>query len=266
MPNFYCPKCKVKLRLKHDIKSNSSIWVKCPICSEIFHPQQQVDLAFFDASQSPKDSSRANSLTSSNPASQLIHKLANKISSYSRRSPNDEPMLAIELPAAPPQKNFAPILRTLFFVILISATVFFLGWGFVSAVPDNNLQSGFESSSQQVTPDYSASLLFSDLKALRENLRRSKLVDKMITYRGFESRFYKYFTQLMGKNNCQDISKLRLFSDNTSKGFTAIGVCHDNRLAPAKLVVVWDGEKANISIVGQQGSYTANLLTKQLSR
>jgi hypothetical protein len=155
------------------------------------------------------------------------------------------------------------VFRTLFLTFLAVALLYFLNLGFVSVVPEVGPPTTALQTAPSADNSYSASLLASDMRALKDNLRRSKWVSKEVDYRGYESRIYNYFIQLAGQGFCQKVSRLRLFSDNTSNGFKSVGVCLDKQQTPAELSVIWKGEKAEVHIAGQDELYQVDLQTKQ---
>jgi hypothetical protein len=99
--------------------------------------------------------------------------------------------------------------------------------------------------------DYASTLLVPDLRALREDLAKMRRADKRVAYRGYESRIYRYLTGKLAKNNCEDISELILYSDDTAKGFMAQGVCLAPGLRAAELTTRWVGDKALVEIADE---------------
>jgi hypothetical protein len=248
MISLICPNCHSRLKPKADYQVNPEDWIRCPACSELFHPQVlDPDVLGFDGDDPKASNPRKPRLAHED----LVQSLATDISkSYDRRS-FGEGVDDLPLPPATPAKvdvarYFSHAIGALAGVALVS----FLAIGFIMASP---APSQTPPPKAQRALDYAASLLAGDLRSLKNQMAKTKLFREKIEFRGPESRVYKYFSQSLGDEYCQDLSALNVRSDNTHKGFLATGVCLDEKSAAAQLSVAWTGDKAKVSLLDKNG-------------
>jgi Zn-finger nucleic acid-binding protein len=242
-----CPNCNTKLKSKDSTSLDSEVWIKCPVCSELFHPQRS-DLDFL-AESLPAGSISPTGQTPHQEVSRQIKRLASEIrETYGPRE--NEPFTATEwLPAHPTKRNFTPFYSAMLITAVAAAFFGIVGLFFYSAGPQPLSAAPVRTLK---VPDYEQAVLAADLQSMRNNLRKLPLAAKTIDFKGFESRIYKHFSEKAGSGFCQEIEAVNIYSDNTQKGFKAKGVCLDARKTAPVVSIDWKNPgRVQISIEGQ---------------
>jgi hypothetical protein len=167
----------------------------------------------------------------------------------------------VEFPATPPKKDFSRLLKPAYFVVLVGAVIAAISFIYGGSAPPA-AEPPPPKAAAPASAAYPPSFLASDLKAIKATLKKTQTADQVIAYKGDESRVYQYFNQALGDKFCPDISSLRLYSSDTSRGFTIKGVCFDEKLTPVELKVEWVGaDLARVKAVGEPLFREISLLT-----
>jgi hypothetical protein len=244
----------VKLRLADSyLEGGKDVWIKCPKCGERFRPQRpdlETELGLPPASKGKgPDPARRKQLNS------ILSRI--DLDKIGRRE-TDQTQVLDALPVIPevPRKTWIFLALT---IVLVAGLLAALGWVFHSSAaplpPPQTTQA-------PPPPDYGRDLLLPDILAIRKDIQRNWHIDRLINYRGRESRFYKYYASLLAPDACQEISSLRIKSLKTYDGFSMEAQCLNPRRNAVVIEVAWDFNKAKITIKGTKIS--ANLpLTPQ---
>jgi hypothetical protein len=241
---IFCPKCNTKLKPKESAGAQRPEWIKCPICDEIFK-NPAVDLDFLGISGDSKPKSQA---FPANGAGSPVKKWAFNYGSPGENERRED--IAAWAPNAAPKSSWLPLARWVGVTLLSAFLVLFLIQGFEMALPEQGAAPPAAPEAGQ-SPAYSREVLVRDLLSLRRSLRMMKKDKREVNYSGFESRIYNYFSQELGKNFCQDIHTLSLYSEDRIKGLTLEGHCLDPGLTAAQLKVEWRGDTAEVSVAGR---------------
>ncbi|MDR1576631.1 MAG: hypothetical protein LBT86_00140 [Deltaproteobacteria bacterium] len=222
-----CPNCQQKLKPQDGFQLKADDWIRCPFCQEVFHPQAIDALNFL--SEPENHPIRA----PDHPRRAMVKALTEDIS----QSIAHAPIGAADLPAMASRPDRTQLWKALAGGLAVATILFVMGLLFFLAKPPTP---------PMVTPrpplmtrDYATAFLPGDFKSLKAALRKTRLAYKKIEYRGYESRIYNYFAEKAGEDFCQDISSLTIYSDNTGKGFRAMGVCVDEKSPTPELEVDW---------------------------
>ncbi|MDR1607744.1 MAG: hypothetical protein LBT38_04965 [Deltaproteobacteria bacterium] len=285
MFDLYCPNCRKKLRLIKNPPVTGVIgWVKCPSCGEIFQGQQ-VDLR--DGSFEPRktlfknpNSSRhfeegINGLkatsdhksrgeTSVKGGSQGIQKgLGRDSLQLTCLTINSENEIAFKKPYNQAKvegrelialNDCHPVATTKSgskLVLFCCGFLVLLALGSIGLTAKDQEQPPVVVA-KPLTVDYGANFFKGDLLALKEDLGRLGRADKEIAYRGYESRIYKHFLGLLNGQICEDIVLLKIYSDDTSSGLWAKGVCANQGHECSELAITWDGSIAHAQLTGEE--------------
>ncbi|MDR0550229.1 MAG: hypothetical protein LBI10_12605 [Deltaproteobacteria bacterium] len=234
MTELICPKCQSKLRLKIESEKDlgAKAWVKCPNCAEVF-TTQQVDLASLmkPTQNEYKGKSRTNSIKTIKSVEKN-----KRYGDYGEIGPSYQISVTRSF-----FRSVARICYLAFFAIILLVSA---SWAFKSSVPDPPAQTVPKSENSL---SYEDNFLVEDLRAIKQDLSRFSMVNKQVAFSGYESRIYLYFEERLAKYNCQEIVELTIYSEDTSEGFSAKGVCFDETKSGAEIKIKWLGAIARAS-------------------
>jgi hypothetical protein len=217
-------------------------WVRCPECGEVFRGNQQ---DFGSLLGSTADNSNIKGRIKVRPVSESNPDTGYEASLKPAWEKTEDPR-----PVSRSSRSF----RAVCLVIFILGLAALLGGPFVL---------GFRSAEMPLppldplpaskVPDYAGEVLPGDLKALKAELLRARRSEKNIGFQGYESRIYRYLAEQLAPGSCQEITELFIYSDDTSEGFTARGVCYNRLLKAAEITVTWSGDSVRVEAEGEEG-------------
>jgi hypothetical protein len=237
MVTLHCPNCQARLKTKNPLQDPGVLgWVKCPRCGEIFQAQK-ADTESLLAVPEKKLSPGQWSGTGNPGRNQSCGSVKITVPEIGKSS----------LPCAPMErhKGARPIFKVLvlsFLGVILAGT---LAWGFRASHGPGPKEIIYTA---VLSDDYNQSLLSADLLTLKRDLHDFSRADKQIDFSGHESRVYNYLASLLSEESCRDVSGLHIYSENTSLGFKAQGVCLEAGKKAAVINVAWLGTKARIEV------------------
>jgi hypothetical protein len=233
-----------KLRLPDSsIEGRKEVWIKCPKCGERFKPllqnlEKDLELEPVIDSHAPNPDRK-----------QAVDKILSQINMEALSTNADKEKVSL-LDALPVLPEDPP--RTKFFLGLTIALVIFLLGAIAYIFVSSGAPPLENQSYASVAPlDYGKDVLLFDFMALRRDLLRLRHVDRIIDYRGRESRIYKYYVPILAPELCQEITEIHLWSPRTQDGFKMEATCVDPREVTAILEVRWDLQSAKVNIQGR---------------
>jgi hypothetical protein len=227
------------LRLSDEYRDNREIWIKCPKCGERFRPQSADLSAKLAPGPAPGPS------PSGKKAVEDILSRMDLERMQAKQGDEEFTLDAIPVIPEPPPKTKLYAAITILFVLaaLVALGIVFNRSGAPAAQP--------QAAETPAPPEYGEHLLLSDMMSLRKDILKLRHVDRDISYRGRESRIYKYFVTSLAPDLCQDITQIHLWSPRTSLGFKMRGTCLDPTKSVAVLEVDWNFQAAKISVSGR---------------
>ena len=248
---FICPKCNAALTIPDRQVPEAGAWARCPKCRERFYLKAKpVDLhAKHERAAAPPTRTR------SSDAQSLIDRLRSRnnpdADTYLRGPDNDFGSVTVFPEPAPNYLLYAAGVGGMVGVFLAA-----LGGMFNYEGPQSSTRAAAVFPAQR---PYDHDGLRGDLMSIRRDLSQHKNVARQISYRGRESRVYKYFLAELAPDKCQEIIGVRLWSTDTVYGFNAAAECADDRLSVPELEVRWEGESARVAMAGQEKSMSVDL-------
>jgi hypothetical protein len=209
-----CPKCLRKAKIEDEKIPKSGAWVLCPKCSEkFFIPAVNINRLLNDAA--PTTGAPLGSLA---PPVTLKLK-ASKSSPTSVEEPNQ--YILTEVPAQPFFKKYiVPTLLSLGCIALLVGIIFTYNLS-----TQNNIVEQLPPPAEVRHVEYGFEDLQKDILALKRKSSRFNRLNRLVDFRGTESRVLKYLQQHMQTNTCEEIVSLDFESEAPYEGFTLRANC-----------------------------------------
>jgi hypothetical protein len=238
---LHCPGCRAKLRLSDEYQNKKEIWIKCPKCGERFRPQS-IDLAakLAGAPKGPGPTPQGRMAVEDLISRMDLDKLG--------RAKQDSDEFTLDAIPVIPEPPVRTRIYTGITIVLVVALLVALGVIFQHSVAPMDQPQTDEGPPPL---DYAKDILLSDFTAMRSDVLRLRHVNKTISYRGRESRIYKYFVGNLAPDLCQEITEVHLWSPRTSQGLKMGATCLDRNQETATLDIIWNIQLAKLSVVGR---------------
>jgi DNA-directed RNA polymerase subunit RPC12/RpoP len=248
---FVCPKCNQALTIPDNRVPEAGAWARCPKCQErFFLTPKPVDLASSPQRAAPPVRKRTAE------AQSLIDRLRGRNglgANTSLNGPDNGLVFVTVFPT--PAPNYAAYAAGI--AVVVGFFVAAMGGVFSYDGPPDAARA--EAVFPAPPAAYDQEALRQDLAAMRRDLARRRNVTLRVDYRGRESRVYKYFLAELAPGQAQDIVGLRLWSSDTSGGFSVSAEGLDDRQSLPDLTIRWAGENALATMPGQSGQATLQI-------
>ncbi|MDR2442881.1 MAG: zinc-ribbon domain-containing protein, partial [Deltaproteobacteria bacterium] len=219
-----CPNCLNKVRVDRDKIPPSGAWAVCPFCREkFFIPAYNVA----DVLEEPVEKAA--------PPKRSIFSKTRAIDD------RPSPILAdVDLLSDPGRSIFGTKLgysiMAIGVVALIAALILIYNKASHSDAGEPVPAAPVVSRSEYGFPQVKADLLY-----LRRKLFRHERYNKVIDFRGVESRLFKHVQTILAPNACAEISSLKLTSQAPRSGFVVRATCSQPKAIPAEFEVKFLG-------------------------